>query len=218
MTEHVHTAVEFARPLPRPAQTVVHRHPCECEAASRPLAEGEHAEHVFDVDGLPFPWHISHAGPTFQRVLDDLWVVTVTLLPGARRAPDNQLVFCAPGFSIGGRWVPRESNPEGSYGLLVSTIPEVDGEPFPWSVTGDGYTVRHTRKTMLEVSLGFLAASVDTDGPWVDARGAAVYDLDGSWYGGETEHHPSVAVVHTGASLPPADEPDTSQRGHERTP
>ncbi len=61
------------------ARTVVYRHPCDCESASRPLGPGETAEHRFEVDGEPFPWHIT--GPVFISAGDrDVPLIALTFL------------------------------------------------------------------------------------------------------------------------------------------
>lgn len=64
-----------------PARTVVYRHPCDCDSASRPLGPGEKPEHRFEVDGKPFPFHITEDGATFAKIAGGAHLVTVTLLP-----------------------------------------------------------------------------------------------------------------------------------------
>lgn len=151
----------------QPATSVVYRHPCDCASASRPLAEGEHPEHRFDVDGEPFPWAMTVEGPTFTRVLDDLYRVNLTLLPVVM---SNRAVV---GVEVVG----------GFASALV-----IGGVAFPWSLT-DTVTISCARGQMTSVELAFLARDVDTDVDVTDGRGRAVYDVDGSYYGGQ-EHCP----------------------------
>lgn len=125
------------------AKSVVYRHPCDCEAASRPLASGEKAEHRFDVDGEPFPWHITEVGATFVK-RDDFYLVTVELLPIARS--NNELL----------KVVLDTDNPP--------TFEHIDGSrtAFPWFIHGD-ITVRQDSRQLPIMELTFIAEDVDTD-------------------------------------------------------
>lgn len=70
MTQFKDYAGDVVAVVPHIAGTVVYRHPCDCEHASRPLAEGELPEHRFDVDGEPFPWAMQEGNPSFTRLTE----------------------------------------------------------------------------------------------------------------------------------------------------
>ena len=133
---------------PRIAKTVVYRHPCDCDHASRPLEPGEHAEHRFDVDGQPFPWHIAEEGATFNQIAPGLVAVTVRLMPFVRST--NELLNVV-------------------LGTLDAQQPlafqHVDGtiRPFPWLTLTDSFSVTYGDFLPI-VSLSFVAEHVDTDG------------------------------------------------------
>lgn len=138
--------------IPTKADTVVYRHPCACKSASRPLADGEEPVHRFDVDGHPFPWHISEEGPSFTRLRDDLWRVDVEIYGVLKNAkPDQADVIFTDRMST-------------AWPLTIA------GREFPWTVTGDGITYTHSHKTLPMVKLGFLTNSVDTDTDVTDQR------------------------------------------------
>lgn len=131
----------------RIANTVVYRHPCDCEHASRPLADGEHAEHRFDVDGEPFPWHISEEGATFAEAAAGGYVlVAVRLLPLARS--NNEWLRVVLGVA-----------PE-----TPLTFEHVDGtrRPFPWAILAGTLSIDYTEDLPV-VSLTFIAEHVDVD-------------------------------------------------------
>lgn len=134
------------------AGSVVYRHPCDCEHASRPLAEGEQPEHRFDVDGEPFPWAMQEGNPSFTRLTDDLWSIAVTMFPMLSRT--HQLVTVE---------VDEEYN--GLARLVVG------GEVFPWEISpNDGFTIRCARNGPTTVRVAFLVRKVDTDAVVVDVR------------------------------------------------
>lgn len=120
------------------AKTVVFRHPCACDSASRPLQDGEHPEHRFDVDGSPFPWAIAEPGPRFVRH-GDLVLITVDIFP---MDPETY------------EWLPFSH----LYGDRVT----IGGRPFPWSLVGE-FSYRHERTDIPKLTLTFAAEDVDAD-------------------------------------------------------
>ena len=126
------------------ARTVVYRHPCDCETASRPLEPGEKPEHRFDVDGQPFPWHLAEDGATFAMSATGLYLVTVPLLPivRANNEPLRTIVDLD--------------------GMIA--FEHVDGQRqvFPW-ITTDTLEIACQWRGMPVITLTFLAEHVDTD-------------------------------------------------------
>jgi hypothetical protein len=130
--------------MPAPARTVVYRHPCDCAAASRPLAEGEHPEHRFDVDDKPFPWHLTEAGPSFVKWSEHLYVVSVNIIPMLRDANAR----------------PHTAD----FSHHIADQPVICGVEFPWMITEHGFTYRSSQQRTV-LYLAFEAESVDVDCP-----------------------------------------------------
>lgn len=130
--------------FPTTAKTVVYRHPCDCANASRPLGEGEKPEHRFDVDGAPFPWHMTEAGPHFLQLAPQLYAVYVRIIPLLRDADDKGE---AAGFSHQG------------YGMA----PWICGRPFPWMISEHGIAYTCSRTELPVLALAFFAEAVDAD-------------------------------------------------------
>ncbi len=128
------------------ARTVVYRHPCACETASRPLEPGEKAEHRFEVDGKPFPFHIAEPGAKFTKTATGLYLVECTIFPLSRATnePLRTVVDL--------------------YGQIA--FDHVDGrrEPFPWALVDKPVTlIGGDRRNVTTVALTFIAEYVDTD-------------------------------------------------------
>lgn len=158
-----------------PAETVVWRHPCDCPTASRPLTEGEEAEHRFDVDGKPFPWVLPEDhGVVFTRLLDDLWRIDIQFFA----IPTNGL---------------KPVIPEGESVVFSQVFrgwqqPVIAGIEFPWVISDDGVAFQCGGKILPRVTLAFFARDVDTDGPWIDQRdrrGEIVDNTGSLWRHGE---------------------------------
>jgi hypothetical protein len=66
---------EFRRKL---ANLVTIRHHCECDNATAPPGE-EGVQHVFQIDGVDFPWHITEHGPVVREVDAGLYEIDVTI-------------------------------------------------------------------------------------------------------------------------------------------
>ncbi|MCG5431222.1 hypothetical protein LV457_02820 [Mycobacterium sp. MYCO198283] len=132
------------------ARTVVYRHPCDCPTASRPLREGEHAEHRFDVDGEPFPWHITEDGATFAKHPTGVYLITVTVL-AIERSNRQPVQFAQSWWNDRSRWF------------------TLGGRPFPWAVAGP-ITYRVDPHSIGQLELTFIAEDVDAD--------VAIPDLD----------------------------------------
>lgn len=157
-----------------PADQVLYRHPCDCPTASRPLGEGEDRVHRFEVDGEPFPWHISEDGITVTRLQDALYRVDVSLIPLLKENLQPVAVRLTQGHP------PRL--------VLGEAI-------FPWVVSEGGVRITSSRTALTLVTLGFFARDVDTDTRVIDNRdGRAVYDAEGNYWGGQ-EHHPDMVVA-----------------------
>ncbi|MCT7372708.1 hypothetical protein [Mycolicibacterium llatzerense] len=126
------------------ARTVVYRHPCDCDTASRPLVPGEKAEHRFEVDGEPFPWHIATDGAKFRKHTSGLYQVSCTVIPLDRN--NNELL----------RVIVDTDQPV--------TFEYIDGtrREFPWHVTGPVFISAGDRDVPL-IALTFIAEDVDTD-------------------------------------------------------
>lgn len=161
---------QLVHSIPTPAKSVVIRE----------------AEHRFDVDGKPFPWIVEAHGPALVQYTESLWTVKLTFFPGLQFT-GTELVHANPSALVGGRYVPPREH--GSWGLLVSPVPVIDGRPFPWLLHSDGYEIKHGARHTLTVTLTFLAENVDTDGPVVHATDTLV-DVTGTHYGGHV--HTSV--------------------------
>lgn len=67
----------------RLAEMVVHRHECDCASASRPLGEGEEPQHRLDIDGQPFPWHITEEGPIITKLGNGYYTIRVEIFARA---------------------------------------------------------------------------------------------------------------------------------------
>jgi hypothetical protein len=122
------------------AKSVVYRHPCHCASASRAPEAGEDEEHRFDVDGQPFPWHITERGPAFSQLPNGLYVVRLEM-------------FC----------IPKDASGLGSFAQVHGHAPVIGGLEFPWWITEAGLMYRASRKELATVQLGFFAESVDAD-------------------------------------------------------
>jgi hypothetical protein len=61
------------------AHTIKIRHACDCDTALQPPAEDGTTEHTFEIDGQPFPWYISEAGPAVRQI-GALYEVTVSII------------------------------------------------------------------------------------------------------------------------------------------
>lgn len=133
----------------RVAETVVYCHACDCGSASRPVVEGEEPEHRFDVDGEPFPYMISPEGPTFTRLSEDWYRVDLTIYPSVVDGDGEAVRIDKAGMG---------------HQLFIG------GVEFPWAIHEDGVVVRVPRKSWATIELGFLARSVDTDGPVFDGQ------------------------------------------------
>jgi hypothetical protein len=59
------------------ARVAVIRHHCDCVSATVPPGE-DGVEHVFTLDGVEFPWHISEEGPRVRK-LEGLYAIDVTI-------------------------------------------------------------------------------------------------------------------------------------------
>lgn len=151
MTQFKDYAGDVVAVVPHIAGTVVYRHPCDCEHASRPLAEGELPEHRFDVEGEPFPWAMQEGNPSFTRLTDNLWSIAVTMFPMLSRT--HQLVT-----------VEVDEQYDGLARLVVG------GEVFPWAISDDGFAIRCARNGPTTVRVAFLVRKVDTDAVVIDAR------------------------------------------------
>lgn len=124
------------------ARTVVYRHTCDCPNTNRQLMPGEEPEHRFDVDGEPFPWHITEDGATFHRTKNGLYLVAVRIVPFLR-ANNAPVPF--------------------SHDWPVPAAPRLGDRPFPWAITGPLiYTLDERGEPTIELT--FVAADVDTDG------------------------------------------------------
>ena len=60
------------------------RHRCDCPTATEPPGE-DGIEHVFTIDGEPFPWYITEAGPRVRLLegthqTDPVYGVTVEIV------------------------------------------------------------------------------------------------------------------------------------------
>lgn len=121
--------------MPEPARTIVYRHACTCDTASTPPAD----EHRFDVDGKPFPFLIDDAGATFQRLdpLTSIYICEVMIIDVDPKTMEYI------GIRVDSGW------------------PEIGGKPFPWSIFD--YTVCFTPAHQMNLTVAFLAESVDTD-------------------------------------------------------
>lgn len=132
---------------PRFAELVVWRHPCDCDHASRPLDPGEVAEHRFDVDGEPFPWHITEEGATFRKIgsLRPVYLVTVQVFPLA--VANNELLRVI---------IDRDEPLAFEY---------VDGtrRPFPWALADQPITTTLYPRGFPVTELTFIAEHVDAD-------------------------------------------------------
>lgn len=128
------------------ARTVVWRHPCDCASASRPLEPGEEAEHRFDVDGEPFPWHITEAGATFRR-RGELYLVSLTLVPLLRE--NNEA--CDVTFGIG------------RYPVLTPRVQAERARPFPWALIDPLTLTQDGGPDIPLLDLTFIAQHVDAD-------------------------------------------------------
>ena len=126
------------------ARTVVYRHPCDCDSASRPLGPGEKPEHRFEVDGEPFPWHITEDGARFRKHTSGLYQVSCTVIPLDRT--NNELL----------RVIVDTDQPV--------TFECIDGtrREFPWHITGPMFISAGDRDIPL-IALTFIAEDVDTD-------------------------------------------------------
>lgn len=149
------------------AGRIVYRHACDCKWANAPLDDGEDAEHRFDVDGQPFPWHISEDGARFTRLLDDFYRVDVDILPILRAKPDNKL-------PTGGRLYRDARTKEEARSEEVRDSRDgglfIAGVEFPWVIAEDGIAYTRSRTTVATITLSFFAESVDTDGEVTDER------------------------------------------------
>lgn len=125
----------------QPARTIVYRHACDCDTASRAPRPGADPEHRFDVDGKPFPWLMTEPGPAFRR-LD----------------PHTSVYLCA---------VVIHALDAHTYEPMPITFhtgwPEIGGQPFPWQIFDCRLHLDSDFHARLAVE--FVADNVDTDGP-----------------------------------------------------
>jgi hypothetical protein len=118
------------------------------------FAESVHVDpekHTFTVDGEPFPWYISEAGPAVRQIVDGLFEVHV-------------VIFAHDGFVM-----PKLAGAPAS--------PVIAGREFPWYITEDGVTLTSRRWDITQVELSFLARDVSGI-PVEDCRN--VWTMDGS--------------------------------------
>lgn len=113
------------------------------------------AERRFDVDGKPFPYHMSVAGPKFNR-LAEKWSVSVALFPTL--------------LADTGEFVELDAVVEDGPGPRLLPRLLIGGQPFPWTITDAGVCIRAGRTRVTVIELAFLARSVDTDSAYVDER------------------------------------------------
>lgn len=143
--------------MPDLAKSVVYRHPCDCDSASRPLEPGEKAEHVFEVDGKPFPWFLTERGAAFALGSSGLYIVRVEIF--VLRRDNESLIF-------------------GTFSHSHGQLPVIDGIEFPWWVTEAGLMYVSSRKDAPVVRLSFLAEHLDTD---TEIAGAGdVFEMTGN--------------------------------------
>ncbi|QEA10851.1 hypothetical protein [Mycobacterium phage Weirdo19] len=127
---------------PTIARTVVYRHRCHCDNANTTPGPGQADEHRFDVDGQPFPWHITEDGATFLRTEAGLYLVSVQILP----------------YPVGGDDLVEFRHRDGG-------PPMLGDRPFPWAMTGTmNYSIPDIATDHPVLDLTFVAEHVDTDG------------------------------------------------------
>lgn len=111
-------------PEPRPADTIYYRS----------------TQFQFDVDGQPFPWHITDHGATFTNH-SGIYLAHITLIPMRRDT---------------GQYVTLQ--------LALDQPLLLDGQPFPWAIADTGITIeqKHVHDFPL-LTLDLLAHHLDTD-------------------------------------------------------
>lgn len=178
--------------IPTIAKTVVWRHPCDCDTASRPLADGEKPEHRFDVDGQPFPWILPEDhGVAFTRLTDKLWRIDLTFWAIAVDGRDEEQRAPKPRF-------PSQDDVAFTQQFAGYLQPVIAGIEFPWHISSDGVTFQSGGKMLPSVKLAFFAEDVDTDGPIDDQRDAdrTVVDNQGSLWHLNADERALDARVH----------------------
>ena len=131
------------------AGEVVLRHTCRCDAALEKPADDGHEQHLFLVDGEHFPYLISKRGPIVTRLRDDLYTIDVELY-----LLDKTTMTALPFGYTGAGSVP--------------SIPVIDGQEFPWLLTGDDCQLNFGYKTTPTLKLKFFARTVTGNYPIVD--------------------------------------------------
>lgn len=96
-------------------------------------------EYRFDVDGQPFPWHITEDGAKFVKTPAGLYLCTVTIFPILRNNPQPPCTF---------------QHTEGE-------PPTIAGTPFPWA--GTGTLTYEYEDHVPTLTLTFIAEHVDAD-------------------------------------------------------
>lgn len=148
---------------------VLLRHTCHCDAAVEKPAPHEHDEHVFQVDGQDFPWHISERGPIVTHVADDLYKINVEifLITGPADHAAGKPVRALPiGYTAPGMDTP----PDGP-GPVAPYIPLIDGQQFPWLCDDSPMQISFSHKQLPTLNLTFYARNVTGNYPIGDQRG-----------------------------------------------
>lgn len=94
----------------------------------------------FDVDGQPFPWHITDHGATFTNH-NGIYLAHITLIP-----------------------IRRDTGQHVTLQLALDQQLLLDGDPFPWAIADTGITIeqKHVHDFPL-LTLDLLAHHLDTD-------------------------------------------------------
>lgn len=129
-----------------PADTVTYRHPCDCETASRPLQDGEQPEHRFDVNGQPFPWHITADGARFEKH-GGIYVVRCTMYPMLTHNHEMCTITI------------EERRPP----LITPCVNTRAAQYFPWLLTERITLTQTAADPMPTLQLAFLAEHIDVD-------------------------------------------------------
>lgn len=124
------------------AETVYYRRPC----SDRDVCDcvGARQSHRFDIDGQPFPWHITRPGARFASH-HGIYVVRVTVIPI---------------LISGGEPLPIHLNPDGP--------PSIGDTQFPWWIEPGISARQGSVVTIPLLEMGILARRVDTDAPIAD--------------------------------------------------
>ena len=102
-------------------------------------------KYEFLVDDKPFPWYITKEGPILYQLAPELYTVRVTILN-------------AHPFSVGDpEALPRDDR---GFALDMEAWPWIQGRPFPWMITEDGWQLRSRRGDLVTLELAFFTRSL----------------------------------------------------------